>query len=56
MASESESVRNGLLSNYARLTEDNVELQRAMEEATLEKDKMRTEFEMHQQEITRMEN
>ena len=56
MASESESVRNGLLSNYARLTEDNIELQRAIEEATLEKEKMRREFEMHQQEITRMEN
>ena len=56
MASESESVRNGLLSNYARLTKDNVELQCAMEKVTLEKDKMRREFEMHQQEITRMEN
>lgn len=37
VASESEKVRNGLLSSYGRLTEENVDLQRAMEDVDSEK-------------------
>ncbi|KAL7524635.1 hypothetical protein ACHAXR_001900, partial [Thalassiosira sp. AJA248-18] len=56
VASESENVRNGLLSNYARLTEENVELQRAMDDMNLERDKIVTEFEMCQQEMNQMQS
>ena len=55
IASESENVRDNMLSNYARLTEENVELQQSMHDVNLEKKKMVTEFELCQQEMNHLQ-
>ena len=56
VAAESENVRNSLLANYAAITEENVELQRATQDVNLEKEKMVTEFELCQQEMTTVQS
>jgi len=55
VAAESENVRNSMLSNYARLTEENVELQQSMEYTKLDKEKMVSEFQLCQQEMNELQ-
>lgn len=55
VATEAENVRDGLLANYARLSEENVDLQREVGAVKLENHKMVTEFEFCQQEITHLQ-
>lgn len=55
VANEAEDVRNGLLANHARLSEENVDMQREMENVKSENNKMVTEFEFCQQEITHLQ-
>lgn len=55
VATEAENVRDGLLANYARLSEANVDLQREVENVKLENNKMVTEFEFCQQEMSHLQ-
>jgi len=55
VAAESENVRDSMLSNYARLTEENVELQQSMEHNNLDKEKMVSEFQLCQQEMNELQ-
>jgi len=55
VAAESENVRDSMLSNYARLTEENVELQQSMEHVKLDKEKMVSEFQLCQQEMNELQ-
>ncbi|KAL3756393.1 hypothetical protein ACHAWU_003466 [Discostella pseudostelligera] len=55
VATEAENVRDGLLANYARLSEANVDLQREVENVKLENNKMVTEFEFCQQEMPHLQ-
>jgi hypothetical protein len=55
VATEAENVRDGLLANYARLSEENIDLQREVGAVKLENHKMVTEFEFCQQEITHLQ-
>ncbi|KAL7428202.1 hypothetical protein ACHAXH_001813 [Discostella pseudostelligera] len=55
VATEAENVRDGLLANYARLSEANVDLQREVDNVKLENNKMVTEFEFCQQEMSHLQ-
>jgi len=55
VATEAENVRDGLLANYARLSEANVDLQREVDNVKLENNKMVTEFEFYQQEMSHLQ-
>jgi len=55
VAAESENVRDSMLSNYARLTEENVELQQSMEHVHLDKEKMVSEIQLCQQEMNELQ-
>ena len=55
VATEAENVRDGLLANYARLSEENVDMQREVENVKLENNKMVTEFEFSQQELMHLQ-
>ena len=55
VAAESENVRDSMLSNYARLTEENVDLQQSMEHVQLDKEKMISEFHLCQQEMNELQ-
>ena len=56
IASESEQVRNDLLCNYGRITEENVELERAMEEMNSQKHQLERDLEYCRDEVTAMQN
>ena len=55
VASESESVRDGLFASYGQLTEANVELERAMEECNAEKQSLRRDLEMRREETSQLQ-
>lgn len=54
VAIESENVRDGLLSNYGRLTEENVELERAMEIVNSEKQTLERELGYQKDEVMQL--
>ena len=56
VACESENVRDGMLANYAQLTEENVELHQAMEDVKVQQKKMIAEYELCQQEMNAMKS
>lgn len=55
VASESENTRDGILANYARLTQENVDLQGRMQAVAIESERMLAEFDARQRDMADMQ-
>ena len=55
VASESEKTRDGILANYARLTQENVDLQGRMQAVAIESERMLAEYDARQRDMADMQ-